>query len=218
MKYRIAIAEDNYFLARTLKEKLAEFKNVFMDIVATNGEELLILLKDNHNLDAIIMDIEMPKMDGIKATAAVKKLYPQIGVIMLTVFEDDEKIYQAIKAGASGYLLKEESGEKIYAAIQQVCEGGASMSAKVTQRTIHLLRLGTNIESLTAPAAETIALSSKETEVLQHISAGLNYKEIASNISISPSTVRKHTENIYKKMGVHNKMEAVAKANEMKLI
>lgn len=214
---KIAVAEDNYFLTKAIKEKLAQFKDIVIEFIATNGEELLAGLKENHNLDAIIMDVEMPKMDGIEATEKVKKLYPHINIMMFTVFEDHEKIYQAIQAGANGYLLKEEDGPTIYKALHELKEGGSTMSAKVTKKTIQLLKMGNKVDQL-AKEKEEITLSNKETEVLQHISKGLNYKEIADNLTISPSTVRKHTENIYKKLDVHNKIEAISKGRELNLL
>ena len=217
MKMKIGIAEDNYFLAKAIKEKLKPFKDIVIEIMATNGEELLAALKEHHNLDAIIMDIEMPKMDGIEATEKIKKLYPHINIMMFTVFEDNDKIYQAIQAGANGYLLKEEDGPTIYAALNELREGGSSMSPKITKRTIQLLKMGSKVAEL-GKEKEEIKLSAKEVEVLQHISKGLNYKEIADNLAISPSTVRKHTENIYKKLDVHNKIEAISKGHELNLI
>jgi len=217
MKMKIGIAEDNYFLSKAIKEKLSPYKDVVIEIMATNGEELLKDLETNHNLDAIIMDIEMPKMDGIAATQQIKKLYPHINIMMFTVFEDYEKIYQAIQAGANGYLLKEENGPTIHAALLELKEGGSTMSAKVTKKTIQLLKMGSKVAEL-GKEKEVIKLSGKEKEVLQHISKGLNYKEIADNLAISPSTVRKHTENIYKKLDVHNKIEAISKGQELNLI
>lgn len=217
MKMKIGVAEDNYFLAKAMKEKLNPYKDIVIEILATNGVELLEALETNHNLDAIIMDIEMPKMDGIEATEKIKKMYPHINIMMFTVFEDHEKIYQAIQAGANGYLLKEEDGPTIYAALHELKEGGSSMSAKVTKKTIQLLKMGNKVNEL-SKEREEIKLSTKETEVLQHISKGLNYKEIADNLAISPSTVRKHTENIYKKLDVHNKIEAISKGQALKII
>ncbi len=217
MKLKIGIAEDNYFLAKAIQEKLKPFKDIVIEVMATNGIELLKALENHHNLDIIIMDIEMPKMDGIEATEKIKKLYPHINIMMFTVFEDHEKIYQAIQAGANGYLLKEEDGVTIRTALYELKNGGSSMSAKVTKKTIQLLKMGNRVEDL-GKDKEEIKLSAKETEVLQHISTGLNYKEIADNLAISPSTVRKHTENIYKKLNVHNKIEAISKGHELNLI
>lgn len=214
---KIGIAEDNYFLAKAIQEKLKPYKDVVIEVMASNGMELLEALEKHHNLDAIIMDIEMPKMDGIQATEKIKKIYPHIHIMMFTVFEDHEKIYQALQAGANGYLLKEEDGPTIYAALNELKKGGSSLSAKVTKKTIQLLKMGSKVEDL-GKEKEEVKLSGKETEVLRHISKGLNYKEIADNLAISPSTVRKHTENIYKKLDVHNKIEAISKGHELNLI
>lgn len=217
MKMKIAIAEDNYFLSKAIKEKLQPFQDVVIEIMATNGQELLAALETNHNLDAIIMDIEMPKMDGIVATEQIKKLYPHIHILMFTVFEDYEKIYRAIQAGANGYLLKDEEGPTIHKALHELKNGGSALSSKVTLKTIHLLKMGPRVNDL-ASKKEKINLSEKELEVLQHISQGLTYKEIADNLSISPATVRKHTENIYKKLEVHNKVDAISKGYCLNLL
>ena len=105
MKLKICIAEDNYFLVKSIKEKLSFFEDISVKFHANNGAELIGKLEVNHNVDVILMDIQMPEMDGIKATELIKNKYPQIKIIMLTVLDDDDYIFKAIKAGANGYLL-----------------------------------------------------------------------------------------------------------------
>jgi DNA-binding NarL/FixJ family response regulator len=107
MKIKIAIADDNSFLIKAVKEKLSFFADLKCNFFAINGSELLTKLEKNHNIDIILMDIEMPVMNGIEVPEIIKNKYPQIKVIMLTVFDNDENIFNAIKAGADGYLLKE---------------------------------------------------------------------------------------------------------------
>lgn len=158
----------------------------------------------------------MPEMDGITATEIVKSKYPHIKIIMLTVFDDDENIFNAIKAGANGYLLKEIDAENLHKCILEVVNGGAPMTPSIALKTLKLLRNPIVIN--TVDEIEKIKLTNRETEILEHLSKGLNYNEIADNLIISPSTVRKHIENIYKKLQVHNKMEAVSKARKHKLI
>jgi DNA-binding NarL/FixJ family response regulator len=217
MKINIAIAEDNDFLAKSLLEKLNMFSDRF-DVVyrANNGEEIVEFARTNNNFQAILMDIEMPKMDGIKATEIISKLSPKIKTIILTVFDDDEKIFNAIKAGASGYLLKDESVEKIVDGINVVLEGGAPMSASIASKTLQLLRrtekVATNISE------EDFNLSKREIEILENLKLGLDYQQTAEKLFISPFTVRKHIENIYKKLQVNNKMQAVQKASAHKII
>jgi len=216
MKLKIAIAEDNSFLAKTVIEKLSFFDNLDYKFRGVNGAELIGKLEVNHNIDVILMDIQMPEMDGVTATEIVKKKYPHIKIIMLTVFDDDVNIFNAIKAGANGYLLKEIDAENLNKSILEVVSGGAPMSPSIALKTLKLLR---NPNSITnTQDLEEIKLTNRETEILEHLSKGLNYNSIADNLFISPSTVRKHIENIYKKLQVHNKMEAVSKARKHNLI
>ena len=163
------------------------------------------------------MDIQMPEMDGIKTTEYVKNKYPQIKVLMLTVFDDDDNIFNAIKAGADGYLLKETGPEELYKAIIDVIEGGAAMTPSVALKALNILRFPEKMAADTIQAEE-IKLSKRETEILEQLSKGLNYQQIAENLIISPSTVRKHIENIYKKLQVHNKIEAIQKATKHSIL
>jgi DNA-binding NarL/FixJ family response regulator len=217
MKLRIAIAEDNHFLAKAIKEKLSFFDELMVKFTAKNGAELIGKLAEDHLVDVILMDIQMPEMDGIKATELIKNQHPQIKIIMLTVYDDDEYIFRSIKAGANGYLLKEIEAQKLYNSIREVINDGAPMTPSIALKTLNLLR-NPSFESKSQEDLEEIKLSKRETEILIQLSKGLNYNSIAENLIISPSTVRKHIENIYKKLQVHNKMEAVLKAQKRNLI
>ena len=174
-------------------------------------------LEKDHNLDLVLMDIEMPVLDGIETVSIVKKKYPHIKVLMLTVFDNDENIFNAIKAGADGYLLKEIEAEKLHKAIIETMEGGAAMSPSIAVKTLKLLRYPEKQKELSIEEA-IVELSNREVEVLEQLAQGLSYTTIAKNIFLSPSTVRKHIENIYKKLQVHNKLEAVQKARRQNLI
>lgn len=217
MNIKIAIAEDNNFLAQSIEEKLALFDDFKFKFRGKNGAELIGKLEEDHAIDLILMDIQMPEMDGIRATELIKNRYPQIKIVMLTVFDDDENIFNAIKAGADGYLLKETTPTELKNGILQVMDGGAAMTPSIAAKTLVLLR---NPERITSDKVqqEDISLSKRETEILEQLSKGLNYQLIAENLFISPPTVRKHIENIYKKLQVHNKMEAVQKAMKNNLI
>ncbi|MAD96445.1 MAG: DNA-binding response regulator [Flavobacteriaceae bacterium] len=217
MKVKICIAEDNHFLAKAIKEKLALFDDLSVKFIANNGAELIGQLEDNHLVDVILMDIQMPVMNGIKATELIKKRYPQIKVIMLTVVDDDDYVFKSIKAGANGYLLKEIDPKSLHDSIHEVLNGGAPMTPSIALKTLKLLR-GANLQAFDNSDKEKVQLSKRETEILTHLSKGLNYHQIAENLIISPSTVRKHIENIYKKLQVHNKMEAVLKAKNQNII
>ena len=215
MSIRIAIADDNNFLIKAIQEKLSFFDDLCTRFSATDGKDLLEKLEANPNIDLILMDIEMPKMNGIEATSAVKNKYPHIKIIMLTVFDNDENIFNSIKAGADGYLLKEVNPHDLHQGILETLNGGAAMNPSIAQKTLKLLR---NPVDFDARNDEQIKLSTREIEVLEQLSKGLNYNLIATNLFLSPSTVRKHIENIYTKLQVHNKLEAIQKARNNNLI
>lgn len=216
MNVKIAIADDNSFLIKTVKEKLSFFNDLDFKFSAINGSELVVKLDENHNIDLILMDIEMPIMNGIEATAFVKQKYPQIKIIMLTVFDNDENIFNAIKAGADGYLLKEINAKDLHDGIVETLNGGAAMNPSIALKTLKLLRNPIEIES--KEEQEDIKLTKRETEVLEQLSKGLSYNLIAENLILSTGTIRKHIENIYRKLQVHNKLEAVQKAKKNNLI
>ncbi len=218
MKINIAFAEDNDFLASSLYEKLKMFSDKFSILYrARNGAEMIEYLENNEqNIQVILMDIEMPVMDGINATEKISKLHPNIKIIILTVFDDDEKIFSAIKAGANGYLLKDESVDKIVDGINLVLDGGAPMSPTIASKTLQLLRQSN--KSIERKSEQDFNLSKREIEILENLKLGLDYQQIAEKLFISPFTVRKHIENIYKKLQVNNKMQAVQKATAHKIV
>jgi DNA-binding NarL/FixJ family response regulator len=212
---KVAIVDDNTFLLKAVQDKLCFFDDIDIKFKAMNGEDLLQKLEKNHNLDLILMDIEMPKMNGIEATELVKSQYPQIKIIMLTVFDNDENIFNSIKAGADGYFLKEVNPEELYNGIQETLNGGAAMTPSIALKTLKLLREPIVFENVNK---EEYNLTSRETEVLEQLSKGLKYNAIAENLFLSAGTIRKHVENIYTKLQVHNKLEAIQKAKSNKLI
>ncbi|MDG5492716.1 response regulator transcription factor [Psychroserpens sp. SPM9] len=216
MNIKIAIVDDNTFLINTVKEKLSFFDDFNVKFSAIHGSDLITQLEDNHHIDLILMDIEMPVLNGIESTAIVKQKYPHIKIIMLTVFDNDENIFNAIKAGADGYLLKEINAKDLHDGIIDTLNGGAAMNPSIALKTLKLLRNPLSIDN--EKDKEDIKLSNRETEVLEHLSKGLNYTQIASNLILSSGTVRKHIENIYRKLQVHNKLEAVQKAKRNNLI
>lgn len=216
MSLKIAIVDDNTFLIHSIKEKLSFFDDITLKHTSLNGSELLTKLEDNHNIDVILMDIEMPVLNGIETTQIVKQKYPQIKIIMLTVFDNDENIFNAIKAGADGYLLKEVNPEQLHNGIVETLNGGAAMNPSIALKTLKLLRNPIDIDN--PRDKEDISLTTREVEVLEQLSKGLSYTSIADNLFLSPSTVRKHIENIYKKLQVHSKLEAVQKAKRHNII
>ena len=158
----------------------------------------------------------MPKMNGIEATEKVKQKYPHIKIIMLTVFDNDENIFNAIKAGADGYLLKEINAADLHSGILETLNGGAAMNPSIALKTLKLLRNPISIRD--KQEKENIKLTEREVDVLEQLSKGLSYNAIAENLILSTGTIRKHIENIYRKLQVHNKLEAVDKAKRNNLI
>ncbi|WP_306643430.1 response regulator [Sanyastnella coralliicola] len=204
MKIQVAVAEDNPNLIRSVLEKLQLFDQVEVMWVASNGVEVIQKVT-NQQPDVILMDINMPEMNGVEATRKVKDQFPKVKVIMLTVFDETDKIFNSILAGASGYLLKDEKPGKLIQAIEEAMEGGAPMSPVIAAKSLQLIRSGKQepVESV------DFGLTNREMEILEEISKGKNYQQIADKLFISPKTVRKHIENIYRKLQVHNKVEAI---------
>lgn len=213
---KVAIVDDNTFLQKAIMDKLSFFEDIVVKFKANNGEDLISKLDKNHNINLILMDIEMPKMNGIEAAYYVKTTYPQIKIIMLTVFDNDENIFKSIKAGADGYLLKEVNPEDLYKAIVDTLNGGAVMTPTIALKTLKLFRDSSMVNDF--PSTEDYKLTSREIEVLEQLSKGLKYNAIAENLFLSKGTIRKHIDNIYAKLQVHNKLEAIRKAKNSNLI
>ena len=214
--YKIAIAEDNIFSLKALEEKLSTYADITIIHTAKNGTELLHLLEQNNDIDLILMDIEMPLMNGIEATGKIKQRYPQIKIVVITIYDDDEYIFNAIKAGADSYILKETKSEKIYETITDTLNGGSVMSPSIALKTLQLLK--TTTYSIPKKDIEKMVLSVRETEILQQLSKGYTNKRIAEKLIISPFTVKRHIENIYQKLQAHNRIELLDKARKNGLI
>ncbi len=161
--------------------------------------------------DVVLMDIEMPVVDGISGVSAIKKNFPEIRIIMQTVFEDEEKIFASLKAGAEGYILKNAPAEKITQCIEDVYHGGAYMTPSVALRVM-------NYFGVPSKQDEIYPLSSREKEVLKHLTDGLSYKMIADKIGVSYFTVNAHVKKIYEKLHVHSLGEAVALAIKKRVV
>jgi RNA polymerase sigma factor (sigma-70 family) len=178
------------------------------DVVALygSGEEAVDKIPDEIP-DVVLMDINMGKMSGIEAVRIIKEKCPSIQFMMCTVYEDDEKIFDALAAGASGYILKKTKSAELVAAIRDLYEGGAPMSGQIASRVVASFRK--KEESRDIVLLES--LSAREHEILEFLVKGRLYKEIASTLGISQETVRKHVYNIYKKLHVNNRVEAYNK-------
>ena len=156
--------------------------------------------------DVVLMDIQMPLVDGLEGVRIIKEYYPNIYVIMQTVFEDDEKIFDAMRYGASGYILKKTDPRQIIQAIEEVRRGGSPMTPSIATRVLHFFRK----QHETKP--DQYGLSEREKEILQFLVDGMSYKMIAERLEISYNTVNSHIKKIYDKLQVHSVSEAVSKA------
>jgi DNA-binding NarL/FixJ family response regulator len=156
--------------------------------------------------DVVLMDIQMPGVDGIEGVRIIKEYFPDIHVIMQTVFEDDEKIFDAMRFGASGYILKKTDPQQIIIAIEDVLKGGSPMTPSIATRVLHFFRKQHDIRP------DQYGLSDREMEILQFLVDGLSYKMIADKVNISYNTVNSHIKKIYDKLQVHSVSEAVSKA------
>ena len=167
---------------------------------------------DESQPDVVLMDIEMPGINGVEAVKIIKKHYPAVTVVMQTVFEDDEKVFDAICAGASGYLLKNTPPSRMMESIIEAQGGGAPMSPSIARKTLTLF------QKFLSPRQNAYQLTPREKEVLQWLVKGYSYKMIADACHISFDTVRSHIRNIYEKLHVASMTEAVAKAIKERLV
>ncbi len=219
MKFSIALTEDNRINRNTFMQKIKLFPNLTLVFSADNGHQCLEELKGlPHQLlpQVIFMDLEMPEMDGIETIRLAKSLYQHIHFIVLTVFDDDEKIFEAIKAGASGYLLKHENAAVLEDAIVTILEfGGAPMSPAIARKALQLLstsgsRSESNVPATTFPEV----ITDREKEVLQLMIKGWDAKRIAIEVNLSVLTVRKHIANIYHKLHVNSRAQVMSMAHK----
>ncbi len=219
---RVAIVDDNQINRITIKEKLLPYQNIKLVFEAINGEnyfEKLKSLSKEQYPNVVLMDLEMPILDGIATIATGSVKYPDIKYIVLTIYEDDDKIFEAVKAGASGYLLKEDKAINIVEAIINVIDfNGIPMSPAIARRAMELLKespapvfshVDSNVEN---------QISDREMEILKEVVKGYNHHEIAERLFISPNTVRTHVNNIYKKLHLNSKSQMMNLAYKNKWI
>ena len=206
MKIKVVIFEDN----KSLRQGLYQLINGSEGFICGGAfEDCLDLLKNIEETkpDVVLMDIQMPGINGIEAVGILHEKYPELKILMQTIFEDSEKIFQSILAGASGYILKNTSPSRFLEYIKETYEGGAPMSPSVATKVLKI------VSQQTSPLKEnSFNLSSREKEVLSCLVKGMSYKLIANACFISIDTVRGHIRNIYEKLHVHSKGEAVAAA------
>lgn len=204
MKKTVAVVEDDPRLREQLLQILENIKDIQCVAVCNSAEDALEQIPAR-NPDVVLMDIKLPKMSGIQCVAELKKLLPEVQVIMVTIYEDSERIFKALKAGASGYLVKSGPPEQLIDAIRDVFAGGAPMSGHIARKVVQHFHL-------IGPAPEeSDNLSPREQQVLSLLASGYLYKEIGDQLNIGVETVRTYVKNICQKMHVRSRIEAVAK-------
>jgi DNA-binding NarL/FixJ family response regulator len=205
-KIRVSIVEDNHFVSHALESVILQSDSCTIANIFNSAEEALLHLCHT-SPDVVLMDIDLGKISGINAVKLLKEKCPDVHFMICTVHEEDEKIFEALAAGASGYILKDTKPEDLIGAIKELANGGAPMSSKIARRVVSSFRAkeeeknGNHLEGLT----------SREFELLELLVKGLLYKEIAVQLNIAQETVRKHVYNIYKKLHVNNRVEAYNK-------
>lgn len=212
MSIRVTIFEDNKHLRESLQILIGGTPGYDCSGAYPDCRDMLSQLKRDIP-DVVLMDIEMPGMNGIEAVKKIKENFPAVQVLMQTMFDDDEYIFNAICSGASGYILKTTTPSGYIEAIQNVYSGGSPMTPSIARKVFGLFK-----NNIYSPSKENYNLTEKEKEILQHLVHGRSYKMIAEEMKISTETVKTHMKNIYTKLHVNSNTEAVAKALKDKIV
>jgi len=203
---QVGIVEDNTKIRNLIQRYLDMQDGISCKVAVDSVEDMLEHLKKHDHPDIILMDIQLPGMSGIDGIGIIKKDYPEIDIIMLTVYHDSHKIFDSLVAGASGYLLKHTSLPEIKEAVEDLAKGGAPMSPQIARKVIQYFN---------KPAVKKKPesdLTAREQDIVNGLVDGLSYKMIADRYDISIDTVRAHIRNIYKKLHVNSKAEVIAKS------
>jgi DNA-binding NarL/FixJ family response regulator len=217
---RIALVDDNSLNRRTIRQVLQHNTQTKVVLEAHDGRDFLLKMKDMHISEfpnLVLIDLDMPVMGGIETIAVASTKYPDMKFLVLTVFDDDDKLFDAIRAGASGYILKDDASGILNDAINTIHHlNGAPMSPAIARKTLQLLK---SVPSVSAPTMDSgmypmDVLSEREQDVLRLLIEGKNYRVIAESLFISPQTVRKHVGNIYEKLHINSKAQAILLAHK----
>jgi DNA-binding NarL/FixJ family response regulator len=201
---RVAVVDDQRLFTKGISGLVDMLDGVEVVGVAYDGEEAVALCRKEEP-DVVLMDISMPKMDGISATREIRDLLPQSAVIILTAHEDDEHVFEGIKAGAQGYLLKDSEPEDLSRAIHTVHAGNTIIAPDLAQKMLNTFESGGSGRSQLAPPP----LTERELEVIRALAQGMSDRQIAQSLGISEKTVRNHTSNIYRKLHIFDRTQAV---------
>lgn len=210
-RIRVSIVEDHDIFRKRLTELLLFYSELEVILVADSAESFFNKL-DRANEDevpeVILMDIELPGMSGIEATFQIKQQFPEVEVIMFTVFEDDERIFESINVGASGYLLKDTAIDMVVNSIKEIKAGGSAISPSIAKKVLDMVKNPLEKKQETTEEVP-FDLSPAELKILDHVVEGKTNKQIAEDVFLSPWTVKTHIKNIYKKMHVNSRAAAV---------
>ena len=211
MEVKILLYDYNEALRESVTAMIADEPDLLLQAAISNAETVETDVKSLQP-DVVLMDIDMPAVSGVEAVKRIRSILPNLPVIMLTVFDDNENIFNAICAGASGYILKRYASVEIPSAIRNVLSGGAPMTGSIARKVLQMIPVAKSTEQ------EKSDLSEREKEILQHLVQGFSYKMIAADLNISLDTVRFHIKKIYDKLHVHSATEAVSKAIKDRLV
>jgi DNA-binding NarL/FixJ family response regulator len=208
MSLRVALVEDDQGWRTSLESLLSETAGVECVGSYGTGEDAIRELP-GQRAQIVLMDINLPKMSGVECTRQLRALLPELQIIMLTIYDDSDRIFQALQMGASGYLLKRASADEILQAIQDVNRGGAPMSPYIARKVVQSFQQ----QSPTARPEE--GLSKRESEVLSYVARGYSDKEVAEALGLTSATVRSYLKSIYSKLHVHSRTQAILKAAKL---
>jgi DNA-binding NarL/FixJ family response regulator len=220
----VAIVEDNPQYRHSLETLFTHTNGFRLAESFGSAEGALDAVEKNErwgkdlSWNVVLMDLELPGMNGIEATRRLKKNFPGVSVVVLTVFEEPTTILEAISAGADGYLLKRSTAPELLSQLQTIVSGGAPLTAIVARKVLELMRVHDKERNIPKSAPSKLDLTEREQEVLQGLVRGLSYKQCAEHLGVSLDTVRTHIRAVYRKLQVHSVAEAVARAIREKLV
>ncbi len=211
---RLGIVEDNHALRRRIIEHLSFEQEIELIAAFDNGEAMIQFAEKNPPIDVVLMDIELPGINGIETTDRIKSLWPKVDIIMFTVYEDDDRVFDSIMSGASGYLLKDTDFDRIVEAIYEIHRGGSPISPSIARKLLRIVQKPTQPE----PVQQEFDLTEREIEILRLVTDGKSNKEIGEMLFVSPLTIKTHVKNIYEKLHVHSRAAAAKLALKHRLI
>ena len=211
-KIKVAIVEDHDIFRKRLTELLGFYSDLELVFAAETAEVCLKnieIAEDGRKPDVILMDIELPGISGIEATFRIKESHDDMDIIMFTVFEDDERLFESIQVGATGYLLKDTPIDIVVESLKEVRRGGSPITPSIARKLMNMVTKPKNLHNNENSKNKPFDLTPSEIRILEHVTEGKSNKEIAEDLFLSPWTIKTHIKNIYKKMHVNSRAAAV---------